>query len=136
MRKQRWKMPAICWTKRETYPSPDRQSISKASATTTADGYTDGPLSLATLCFISSKQAHRSWNHHGKAHISSTKQSQEGHIDYATPKQGWTSRTHGTPCSCADSILRADRFFPFPSLSVTKRWQQTTLNHRTFGAKQ
>jgi hypothetical protein len=90
----------------------------------------------ATLCFVSSKQAHRSWNHHGKAHISFTKQSLEGHIDYTTPKQGWTSRTHGTPHSCADSILRADIFFPFPSLSVTKRWQQTTLNHCAYGAKQ
>jgi hypothetical protein len=59
-----------------------------------------------------------------------------GHIDYATPRQGWTLRTHGTPRSCAGSILRADRsFLPF-SLSVTKCWQQTMLIHHAFGAKQ
>jgi hypothetical protein len=33
------------------------------------------------------------------------------------------------------SLERID-FSPFPFLSVTKRWQQTTLNHRAFGAKQ
>jgi hypothetical protein len=27
------------------------------------------------LCFVSNKQAHRSWSHRGKAHTSSTKQS-------------------------------------------------------------
>jgi hypothetical protein len=26
--------------------------------------------------------------------------------------------------------------FPFSLLSVTKRWQQTTLKHHAFGAKQ
>jgi hypothetical protein len=52
------------------------------------DGYADSPSSLATLCFVSNKQAHRSWSHHGKAHTSSTKQSQEARIGYATPRQG------------------------------------------------
>jgi hypothetical protein len=70
--------------------SPAQQSISKASAITTTDGYTGGPSSLATSCFTSSKQARRSWSHHGRAHISSTKPSQEEHIGYATPRQGWT----------------------------------------------
>jgi hypothetical protein len=35
------------------------------------------------------------------------------------------------------SLERIDCFPFFPlSLSVTNRWQQTTLNHRAFGAKQ
>jgi hypothetical protein len=33
------------------------------------------------------------------------------------------------------SLERID-FFPFPFLSVTKRWQQTMLSHRAFGVKQ
>jgi transposase InsO family protein len=48
------------------------------------DRYSDGPLSPATSCFASNKQACRSWSHHGRAHISSTKPSQEEHIGYAT----------------------------------------------------
>jgi hypothetical protein len=38
----------------------------------------------------------------------------------------------------AAPILSLERIdFPFPlSLSVTKRWQLTTLNHCAFGAKQ
>jgi hypothetical protein len=39
----------------------------------------------------------------------------------------------------AAPILSLERIDSFPfslSLSVTKRWQQTTLNHRAFGAKQ
>jgi hypothetical protein len=75
--------------------SPDvalfvQRFISKASATTTADGSADAPSSRATSCFTSSRQARRSWSHHGKAHISSTRSSQEGHIDYTTPKLGKT----------------------------------------------
>jgi hypothetical protein len=71
----------------------------------TADGYADGPLSPATTCFASNKQTRQSWSHHGRAHISSMKPSQEEHIGYATPRQGLTRRTHGTPRSCAASIL-------------------------------
>jgi hypothetical protein len=37
----------------------------------------------------------------------------------------------------AAPILSLERIdFPFLLLSVTKRWQQTTLKHRAFGAKQ
>jgi hypothetical protein len=124
--------------KLETSLSPAQQSISKASAITIADGYADGPLSLATSCFASSKQARRSWSRHGKAHTSSTRSFREELIDYATPRQGRMLRTHGMPHSCTDSILRMDRHPPSLSLSpyVTKRWQQTTLNYRAFGAKQ
>jgi hypothetical protein len=92
------------------------QSTSKASATTTADGYADDLSSPTTSCFISSKQARRSWSHHGKVHISSMKRSQEERIDYATPKQGWTRRTRGTPHNYAASTLRRDRL---PSLPLS-----------------
>jgi hypothetical protein len=44
------------------------------------------PSSPATSSFVSSKQARRSWSHHGEAHISSTKPSQKEHIGYTTPK--------------------------------------------------
>jgi hypothetical protein len=54
--------------KLETSLSLAPQFTSKASAITTADGYVDGPSNQATSYFASSKQAHRSWSHHGKAH--------------------------------------------------------------------
>jgi hypothetical protein len=76
------------WMKLETSLSPDQQSISKASANTTGDGYADGPLSPATSCFASNKQARQSWSHHGRDHISSTKPSQEEHIGNATHDRG------------------------------------------------
>jgi hypothetical protein len=64
------------------------------------------------------------------------KQSQEARIGYTTPRQGWTSKTHGTPSSCVDSILRIGILPPPFFLSVTKRRQQTMLNHCALGAKQ
>jgi hypothetical protein len=39
---------------------------------------------------------------------------QEEHIGYATPKQGWTRKTHGTPRNYAASIPRADRLSSVP----------------------
>jgi hypothetical protein len=40
-------------------------------------------------------------------------------------------------CRAAAAILSLERIdFPLPLLSVTKRWQQNTLKHRAFGAKQ
>jgi hypothetical protein len=86
--KLHWKMPSTYWVRLDMSPSLDQRSTSKASATTTVDGYVDGPSSLATLCFVSSKQARQSWSNHGKVHISSTKPSQEERIGYATPRQG------------------------------------------------
>jgi hypothetical protein len=115
------------------HPKSARPFISKASAITTADGYADGPSSQATSSSDSSKQARRSWSRHGRAHTSSTKQSQEARIGCATPRQGKTSTTHGTHISCVGSILRANT--PSPHLYVTKRQQQSTLNHCAFGAK-
>jgi hypothetical protein len=49
------KTPKIYWTRLEILLSPAQQSTSKASATTTADGYADGLSSLVTLCFASKK---------------------------------------------------------------------------------
>jgi hypothetical protein len=39
-----------------------------------------------SLCNYHSRQARRSWSHHGKAHTSSTRSSREELIDYATPR--------------------------------------------------
>jgi hypothetical protein len=60
MQKKHWQMPKTYWMKLEMSLSLVRQFISKASAITTADGCADGPSSLATSCFASSKQARRS----------------------------------------------------------------------------
>jgi hypothetical protein len=117
MHRRHLKTPAICWTRLDMLPSPAQQSNSKASTTTTVDGYVDGLSSLATLCFVSSKQAQRIWNQHGKAHTSSKKSSQAEHISYATPKQGQMRRTHGTSCNCATSTLRRIRL-SLPPLSL------------------
>jgi hypothetical protein len=49
-------MPKTCWTKLEMSLSLVRKYNSKVSATTTIDGYADGPLNLETLYFVSSRQ--------------------------------------------------------------------------------
>jgi hypothetical protein len=85
-----WQMPKISWMKPEMSPSFIRRSTSRASATTTTDGYADAHSSWATLCSASSRQARRSWNHPGKALILFTRSSQEGHTAYATRKRGKT----------------------------------------------
>jgi hypothetical protein len=59
-----------CWRKLETSLSLVWQHTNKVSATTIADGYADGPSSLETLCFASSRQAQRSSSRHGKDLIS------------------------------------------------------------------
>jgi hypothetical protein len=76
----------------------------------------DCPSNQATSYFASSKQACRSWSHHGKAHTLSTKQSYEARISYAIPRQGRTSTTCGTHSSCVGSILRISTLLLPPSL--------------------
>jgi hypothetical protein len=63
---------------------------------------------------LKQKQARRSWSHHGKAHTSSTKQSQEVRIGYATPRQVRTSTTCGMHNSCVGSTLRISTLPPPP----------------------